>query len=60
MLEKGDELTFSYGITFNSVKHNFQQYLYGSMTLAVIAAILGGLLTWVILVLFRKNKRVAV
>lgn len=60
MPEKGEDLVFNYGISFNSVKHNFQQYIYGSITLAVIAAILGGLFTWTILLLFRKNKRVAV
>jgi ABC-type Fe3+ transport system permease subunit len=53
---KGEDLAFTYGITFNSVRHNFQQYLYGSMTLAVIAALLGGLITWTILALFRKKQ----
>lgn len=57
---KGETLAFTYGITFNSVKHNFQQYLYGSITLAVAAALLGGLLTWILLALFRKKKNIAV
>lgn len=56
MHEKGEDLAFTYGITFNSIQHNFQQYLYGSITLAVVAALLGGLVTWTILALFRKKQ----
>lgn len=56
----GGSLLFDRNITFDSIKNNFQQYLYGSITLAFIAAFVGGALTWILLALFRKKPRTAV
>lgn len=56
----GGSLIFNRGITFDSIKNNFQQYLYGSITLAFIAAIVGGILTWLLLSIFRKKTSTAV
>ncbi len=55
MKNGGGELTFSRSLTFESVKSNFQQYLYGSITLAIVSGILCGLVTWSLLLLFRKK-----
>ncbi|HEX5025958.1 MAG TPA: DUF2062 domain-containing protein, partial [Agriterribacter sp.] len=55
MKDGGGELTFSHSLTFESVKSNFQQYLYGSTTLAIVSGVLCGLVTWVLLLLFRKK-----
>jgi glycosyltransferase involved in cell wall biosynthesis len=48
-------LPFSSNITLEEVKQNITQYLWGSVTLAVIAGIFGGLLTW-LLIKFSKRK----
>jgi glycosyltransferase involved in cell wall biosynthesis len=56
----GGSLIFNRGITFDSIKNNFQQYLYGSITLAFIAAIVSGILTWLLLSIFRKKTSTAV
>jgi len=55
MKDGGGELTFSNSLTFESIKSNFQQYLYGSITLAIVSGVLCGLVTWVLLSLFRKK-----
>ncbi|MGN6438688.1 MAG: DUF2062 domain-containing protein [Agriterribacter sp.] len=60
MQNGGGDLLFSDELTFESVRNNFQQYLYGSITLAVLAALAGGLITWLLLLLFRKNVKTAV
>ncbi|MBX3257218.1 MAG: DUF2062 domain-containing protein [Chitinophagaceae bacterium] len=55
-----DDLMFSGDLTFEAIRNNFQQYVYGSITLAVLMGLLCGLLTWVLLLLFRKNIKTAV
>ncbi|MBO9151066.1 DUF2062 domain-containing protein [Chitinophaga sp. GCM10012297] len=52
-------LVFSKNITVESVKQNLFQYITGAVTLAVIAGLAAGLITYVLLSVFRK-KRVAV
>lgn len=47
---------FSKSITLQSIKHNLVQYIYGSITLAVVAAILFGLLTFIFLKLIEKKR----
>jgi glycosyltransferase involved in cell wall biosynthesis len=48
-------LPFSTDISLEEVKQNITQYLWGSVTLAVIAGIIGGSLTW-LLIKFSKRK----
>ena len=48
-------LEFSRHISLMSIKKNFEQYLYGSITLAVGAGILSGLVTFLLLKLFNKK-----
>lgn len=55
MKNGGGDLLFSKSLTFESVKTNFQQYVYGSITLAVIAGAAGGIITWILLGIFRKK-----
>ena len=47
--------SFSRDITLLSIKKNFEQYLYGSLTLAVAAGIFSGLLTFLLLKLFKPK-----
>ena len=49
------KIDFSSSITLDSIKKNLQQYIYGSITLAILAGIFFGLLTFILLKLF-KNK----
>lgn len=51
-------IDFSRSITLDSIKNNLVQYVYGSITFAVIAAIVFGLLTFVILKLAGRKKTV--
>ncbi|MGB4843117.1 MAG: DUF2062 domain-containing protein [Ferruginibacter sp.] len=53
------QIDFSSSITLNSIKKNLVQYIYGSITLAIVAAIAFGLLTFIFLKLIEK-KRTAV
>lgn len=56
-IKKNDNiLIFSGNISLESIKNNFTQYFYGAITLAIIAGILSGLTTWLLLVLFRKKQ----
>ncbi len=50
-------ITFTRAITLASIQKNLQQYIYGSITLAVVAGIAFGLLTWVLLKLFKSLRR---
>ena len=52
------QFNFSNSITLKSVKDNLLQYIYGSITLAIIAGIVFGLLTFIFLKLIDKKKAV--
>ncbi|HRO47622.1 DUF2062 domain-containing protein [Agriterribacter sp.] len=60
MQNGGGDLTFSSNLTFESVKNNFQQYLYGGITLALVSGIICGLVTWALLAFFSKKTSTAV
>jgi glycosyltransferase involved in cell wall biosynthesis len=42
-------LSFSGNINLDTIKENLEQYIYGSITLAIIAALLAGLIAWAVL-----------
>ncbi|HTE27121.1 DUF2062 domain-containing protein [Flavitalea sp.] len=42
-------LSFSRNINLETIKANLEQYIYGSITLAIIAALLTGLIAWIVL-----------
>ena len=60
MANGGGDLTFSSSLTFESVRNNFQQYLYGGIPLALVSVIVGGLVTWALLAFFNKKTSTAV
>lgn len=60
MRDGGGDLLFNDDITFESVKNNFQQYLYGSITLAFMAAVAGGIITWIVLSVLKKKASAVV
>lgn len=51
-----DDLFFTKELSLEAVKGNLAQYIYGSITLAVVAALLFGLLTWALLRTFHKKQ----
>lgn len=50
------ELHFDRSISLDTIQKNLQQYIYGSISLAVLAGLLFGLATFVLLKLFTKKK----
>ena len=50
-------LTYSGGITFSWVKHNLWQYISGSIIFGLVFGVLMGLITYIILQIFRKRKK---
>jgi len=53
------EIDFSSDITLDSIKNNLLQYIYGSITLAAVAGIAFGILTFIFLKLVDKKRAVA-
>jgi len=49
------DISFSKNISLSSVRHNFEQYLYGSISLAIVAGAIFGLLTYLMLKIFKKR-----
>jgi len=56
MGDKAMQISFSKTITLDSIKHNLLQYIYGSISLAIVAAIIFGLLTFIFLKLTGKKQ----
>jgi glycosyltransferase involved in cell wall biosynthesis len=56
MGSKAITFDFSKTITLESIKNNLQQYIWGSITLAVVAAIFFGLISYVIIKLLDRKK----
>lgn len=56
MGENATHFIFSKSITLESIKNNLVQYIYGSITLAVVAAIIFGLITFIFLKLIEKKR----
>lgn len=55
MGNKNVDIHFSDGISLKSIGMHFEQYLYGSMSLAIVAGTAAGLLTFAILKIFKKE-----
>jgi uncharacterized protein (DUF2062 family) len=49
------QIDFSKSITLKSIKNNLVQYIYGSITLAIVAGVVSGLLTFIFLKLISKK-----
>jgi uncharacterized protein (DUF2062 family) len=58
MGDRAMHLEFSRNISLQDIKANLQQYIYGSITLSVMAAVLLGLASYLLLKIF-KRKMVA-
>lgn len=49
------QIVFNRSISLDSIKKNLQQYIYGSITMAIVAGIFFGLLAFILLKLFHKR-----
>ena len=58
MGENAMQFDFSKSITLDYIQHNLVQYIYGSITLAIVAGIAFGLVTFIFLKLIDKKKTV--
>jgi uncharacterized protein (DUF2062 family) len=58
ILKMDNKLVFSRNISFDLIRDNLYQYLVGAVVLAVIAALCSGIITWLILMMTRKNRMV--
>lgn len=55
MGSKNTEIMFSMHLTVKSISAHLEQYIYGSITLAVIAGLLATLLTFTLLRIFKRK-----
>ena len=56
MGDHAGHLEFSRNITLQSIQQNLQQYILGSVTLAIVAGLAVGLLTFIVLKLFKRKS----
>jgi uncharacterized protein (DUF2062 family) len=52
--DKAQELTFDKNLSLDTIKDNLVQYVLGSMTLAMVVGITGGLLAYMLIKVFKK------
>jgi xanthine/uracil/vitamin C permease (AzgA family) len=50
------QIVFDKSISLDSIQKNLQQYIYGSITLAIVAGVFFGFLTFILLKLFHKRR----
>lgn len=56
MGDNAGHLIFSSSISLDSIQKNLQQYIYGSITLAILAGVAAGLFTFILLKLFKRKS----
>jgi len=50
------EMVFDRSISLDAIKKDLQQYIYGSIMLAIVVGVFFGLLTFILLKLFHKRQ----
>jgi len=55
MGEKAHYISFSRELTFKVFQHDMTQYFLGAITLAIVTGIVGGLVAFVVLKIFKRN-----
>ena len=55
VLNNHQDINFDSGITFEFVKKNFFQYIVGALVFGAAMGILAGLITWLVLNIFRRK-----
>ena len=60
MHEPGGNIDFSKQFSLETIRYNLQQYIYGSISLAILAGVLCSLTSFALLKMFRKKLPTAV
>lgn len=55
MGKHGQRITFDQELSLDSVMNNLVQYIVGAITLALLAGIVGGVITYIVLKTFRRT-----
>jgi glycosyltransferase involved in cell wall biosynthesis len=58
MPEPAPLISLTKSLSLSAIRYNFKQYLVGSISLSIVAAIVAGLISLVLLKIFSKKKRV--
>jgi uncharacterized protein (DUF2062 family) len=48
-------ISFSKTLSLSAIRYNFKQYLLGSITLAIVSGLITGVLTFLLLKIFKKR-----
>ena len=59
MGEKAQRLSFDDELTLDSIMNNLVQYVVGAITLSILAGLLGGMITYLTLKIFRKTTPIS-
>jgi len=57
VFNNNQDINFESGITFEFVKKNFLQYIVGALVFGAAVGILAGLITWLVLTVFRRKQK---
>jgi hypothetical protein len=55
MKEGSTMIVFSRNLSAKTIMLNLEQYLYGSITLSIVAGLLSGLIVYILLAIFRND-----
>jgi uncharacterized protein (DUF2062 family) len=55
MGDNAADLAFNSKISLDTIQKNLQQYIYGSITLAIVAGVAAGVFTFILLKLFKRK-----
>jgi uncharacterized protein (DUF2062 family) len=50
-------VSYSSAFSLEFLKDNFLQYIVGAMVFGVAMAVLSGLMTWILLIIFRRKRK---
>jgi uncharacterized protein (DUF2062 family) len=57
MGENAVSLNFSNDLTIDRIRQNLEQYLYGSVTLAIVAGVLTSIISWLLMKIAKRKSR---
>ena len=60
MPESAHRLSLTKSLSLSAIRYNFKQYLVGSISLAIVAAGVAGLITWILLKIFNNKNRASI
>jgi xanthine/uracil/vitamin C permease (AzgA family) len=55
--ESGSWISLTKSLSLSTIRYNFKQYLFGSISLAIVAGLVAGLITYILLKIFSKKPQ---